>query len=61
MKVEIVDKLKGYKSSWLLHVTIVDSSWMEKEMMNYGQNRGRRLGRHFYETIRRDPNRSIKA
>jgi len=52
--VEIVDdNLRGYKSSWLLHVTIMDSSWMAEVMLNCGQNIVRRLGRHFDETIRR--------
>jgi len=37
---------QSYKSSWPLHVTIMDSSWMAKVMLNYGQNGGRRVGRH---------------
>jgi hypothetical protein len=46
MKVEPADdKLRAYKSSWLLHATRMNSSWMAKVMLNYGQNGGRRLGR----------------
>jgi len=34
---------------------------MPNVMLSYSPNGGRRLGRHFEETIRRGPNRSIKA
>jgi len=34
---------------------------MPNVMLNYGPNGGRRLGRHFEETIRGGTNRSIKA
>ena len=30
-------------------------------MLNYGRNSGKRLGKHLDETIRRGPDRSIKA
>jgi hypothetical protein len=55
------EKLRGYKSSWLRHVTRKNSNWMAKVMLNYGPNGGRRLGRHFEETIRRGRNVSIKV
>jgi hypothetical protein len=55
------EELRGYKSSWPRHVTRMNSNWMPNVMLNYGPNGGRRLGRHFEETIRGGRNRSIKA
>jgi hypothetical protein len=60
LKVGPVDKkMRGYKSNWPRHVTRMNRKRMPRVMLNYGPNGGRRLGRHFEETIRRGLNRSI--
>jgi len=46
LKVEPVEeKLRRYKSNWLLHVTRMNNNRMPKIMLNYRPNGQRRLGR----------------
>jgi hypothetical protein len=46
LKVEPVDeKLRRYKSNWLLHVASTNKKRMPKLMLNYRPNGRRRLGR----------------
>jgi hypothetical protein len=38
------ENLRRYKTNWIQHLTRMDSNRMAKVMLNYGQNRRRRLG-----------------